>query len=223
MELESEHSGAPKESGNSDAASYGQQSSNLLSELLQRSCPKTEKDSDFFKQEHPFKSDQFKSDPFKQENLEHPFKAGPFKSDQFKDNPPFKEEPKEFKSELREGEFSSTNDNRDDRPDNPFDADSRPNRPDEEASSRSKQSNQMMETDPSESSAMNEAGKLTNSAAKNLLMNELIRCKESPAYKIEDDFYAELPANTPLQELVRCALAKQGYSVEDCSAAKGEF
>lgn len=51
---------------------------------------------------------------------------------------------------------------------------------------------------------------------------DLLRFKDQPNnYKVEDDFYAELPANTPLQELVKCALGKQGYSVDDCSSAKG--
>ena len=233
MHLEGEQSGpsagAKQEPNSSDNASYAT-GSNLLSELLQQSFSKPEKESDFFKQENPFKMDHFKPEQnaFKQENREN---IAMFKSDPFKDNPPaFKEEPKEFKSELREAtEFGSNNDNRDDRPDYLFDAsnDSRTARPDKpmaDEDARKQSANQMMETDPSDS-AMSEpaSGKLTNNKNPFLLVSELLRGKTPAAgYKIEDDFYAELPANTPLQELVRCALTKQGYSVEDCSAAKGK-
>lgn len=227
MELAGDHRSAATTKDphhNSEStSSFTSTGGNLLSDLL-RSCSKQEKSElagEFFKQENSFKAN---SPSFKEE-------AKHFSADELA---------KEFKCEPREpGNFSSTNDNRDDRPDyNPFEsndqsANSRPDSKPNEEDTRSKPStqtisqlsnqmnNQMsnqMETD--EASAMSEKSKNPLS-----LMSELLRCKGQPAsattYKIEDDFYAELPANTPLQELVRCALTKQGYSVEDCSAAKG--
>lgn len=233
MELDGDHNStgslrsaavtAAKDHHNSESTSFSSTGGNLLSDLL-RSCSKQEPADDFFKQESSFKDNP---PSFKEEASKH------FSPDDLA---------KEFKCEpIKPANFSSTNDNRDDRPDySPFESgrdqqtnsrpDSKPS--EEDTSSRSKPPtaqmlanqmvSQMMETDASDanSCAMSDKGK--NSLS---LMNELLRCKGQPSatsYKIEDDFYAELPANTPLQELVRCALTKQGYSVEDCSAAKGK-
>lgn len=113
----------------------------------------------------------------------------------------------EFNKDKIEDELNKPNDNRDDRP----------------AYERSpKQQSNQMETDQFGSESAMKEQFLSTSKNPLSIVAEMLRSKgQTNNYKIEDDFYAELPANTPLQELVRCALTKQGYSVDDCSSAKG--
>lgn len=123
-------------------------------------------------------------------------KDNEFKTDFIKDEPDFKQ-----------------SDNRDDRPNYLFENCKSSNSP-----------NKSMDIDQFNSNigcANKESDKLDKSKFSSIL--ETWKSKNQSNYKIEDDFYAELPASTPLQEIVRCALTKQGYSIEECSGAKGWY
>lgn len=181
-----------------DSSTKNAYSSTLLSDLLQ-SYSKGDKDSS-----------RDNKDELRDEFKDADYNKSDFKSD-FKNENDL--DHKDSSIEFNKTDLTKSNDNRDDRPD--------------QSPEQSKQSTNQMEIDQQECAIKESfnSNKFPTSTKNPLsIVAEMLRSKgQTNSYKIEDDFYADLPANTPLQELVRCALTKQGYSVEDCSAAKGKF